>query len=224
MRFIPETEPFPYWDGPYSPSRGNSGFRIKNGNLGAWVNTEEGREFCSVHVDEGVQSITKLVQRHWRGGRLLFLPTGLIVKPLQEEHEAGVRVVIGRYEGGLAMSTDSGLVDFSSNTFIAGSEWPGPSTVGLECTISPNGSLQTFWQQPSDFGQEQYRESITGTNSSLIAGFKKGRPYDAGGRVRVTIGGHVITNRRQGDGWQAVYVGKLDRAEFDNWDKWIQRR
>jgi hypothetical protein len=224
MKFIPEKTPFPYWMGPYSPARGKAGFRIKNGQLGAWINTDEGRAFCVAQDTEGVSSLTRLVKHHWHGGRLLFLPTGIVVKPHQNEDEAGLRVVVGRYEGGLKLKTERGLFDLSNRGHTPGSEWHGPGMVGLECTIKSDGSLETSWQQPTDYGQEQYREKITRANATLTAGFKKARPYDSGGRVRVTVCGHVITNRETRDGWKAFYVGKLEASQFEKWDKWIQRR
>lgn len=224
MKFVPEKAPFPYWLGPYSPARGNTGFRIKNGELGAWINTDEGRSFCVAQNTDGVSNLTKLVKQHWQGGRLLFLPTGIIVKPLQNEDEAGLRVVVGRYEGGFKIKTETGVIDLSTQEYSPGSVWTGPSSVGLECTIKPDGSLQTSWQQPSDYGQEQYREKITGPDPSLMAGFKKARPHDSGGRVRVTVCGHAITNRETREGWKAFYVGKIKPSQFGKWDKWIQRR
>jgi hypothetical protein len=224
MKFSPSKSPFPYWIGPYSPARGNSGFRVKNGQLGAWVNTNEGRSFCVALRTEGVINLTEFVRDNWQGGRLLFLPSGLIVKPLQQEEDAGTRVVVGRFEGGFKLETDNGAFDLSATDFTPGEEWRGPSKVGLECTIKPDGSLVTTWQQPSDYGSEKYSEKISPENSYLMSGFRKARPHDSGGRIRITLCGHVITNRETRDGWKAFYVGRVGVDKFSNWEKWIQSR
>ena len=224
MKFSPSKAPFPYWTGPYSPARGNSGFRVKNGQLGAWVNTDEGRSFCVVLRTEGVRNLTEFVRDNWQGGRLLFLPSGLIVKPLREDQEAGRRVVVGRFEGAFKLDTDSGVFDLSATDFTPGEEWRGPGSVGLECIIKTDGSLVTTWQQPSDGGSEKYSEEILPANSDLMLGFKKARPHDSGGRVRITVCGHVITNRETRDGWRAFYVGRVDVDKFSNWERWIQSR
>ncbi len=212
MKFIPEKTPFPCWVGPYSPARGNnSGFRIRNGQLGAWIDSDAGGTFCVAHDTDGVLTLTKLVQNHWHGGRLLFLPDGTIVKPLQNEDETGLRVV-GRYEGGFKIQTGDSVIDLSSRSHSPGTEWPGLSAIGLECTIKSDGTLYTGWKRLSD------------SNLALIAGFKKARPDDSGGRVRVTVCGHVVTNKKTRDGWKAFYVGKVEPSQFEKWDKWIQRR
>ena len=224
MKFFPSESPFPYWTGPYSPARGNSGFRVKNGQLGTWVNTDEGRSFCVALRTEGVIKLTELVRANWQGGRLLFLPSGLIVKPLQQENEAGMRVVVGYFEGGLKLETDRGAFDFSSTDFTPGEVWRGPGSVGLECTLKSDGSLVTSWQRPTGYGAEKYSERISLANSDLISGFRKARPHDSGGRVRITVCGHVITNRETKDGWKAFYVGRVDVDKFSNWQRWIQSR
>jgi hypothetical protein len=224
MKFYPSKSPFPYWTGPYSPARGKSGFRVKNGKLGAWVSSEEGRSFCIALETDGISNLAEFVTSNWQGGRLLFLPNGIIVKPLQNEKDAGMRVIVGRYEGGLKLISESGEIDLSVSSYSSGSEWPGPSTIGLECTIKTDGSLVTSWQQPSEYGSEKYSEKITSANPGLIAGFKKARPYDNGGRVRVTVCGHVITNKETNDGWKSFYVGQAHTDEFSKWDKWIQTR
>lgn len=224
MNFIPTKSPFSYWTGPYSPARGNSGFRVKNRQLGAWINTDEGRSFCVAQQTEGITNLIEFVSNNWQGGRLLFLPSGLIVKPLQQEKDAGTRVVVGRYEGGFKLKTDSGAFDLTATSFTPGAEWLGPSTIGLECTVKSDGSLVTTWQQPFDYGSEKYSEKISPANPDLISGFRKARPHDSGGRVRITVCGHVITNRETKDGWKAFYVGRVGAGAFSNWEKWIQSR
>jgi len=225
VRFFREREPFPYWLGPYSPSRGKYfGFRIKNGQLGAWIKKDCERSFCFVKKTQGVSDLATLVQNNWYGGRILFLPGGLIVKPLQNEDESGRRVVVGRYAGGFEILTENGIVDLALGRYTSGSEWPGLGTIGLECVIDSTGALSTKWQRPSDYGQERYEERITSPNPTLIAGFKKARPYETSGRVRVTVCGHVTTNRKVQDDWKTFYIGKIELSSFAKWDHWIQRR
>ena len=47
--------------------------------------------------------IVALVKEHWGGGRVLILPNGLVVKPLQDEEEVGQRVLIGRCGGAITL-------------------------------------------------------------------------------------------------------------------------
>jgi hypothetical protein len=132
MKFTPETSPFPYWVGPYTPARGSySGFRIRGGMLGAWVSSEDGQSFCEVQQSDGVRRLTELVARHWSGGRLLFLPSGFVVKPLQNDDERGVRVVVGRYEGNFLVRVGNNWLDFLAPSLgmEAGSIWDGISTL-----------------------------------------------------------------------------------------------
>lgn len=226
MKFTPEPYPFPYWLGPYSPARGTStGFRINNGQLGAWVSSGEDQTFWSVQDTDGTQQLTSLVKKHWQGGRVMFLPGGFVVKPLQNEDDRGLRIVVGRYEGGLTLSGFGTGIDLSQTTeFLPGSEWSGPGSIGLECTIQTDGSLITRWYQPSDFGHDEYREPISAANRYLISGFRRARPGDSAGRVRVTVGGHIITNKQAGDGWKPYYVGRVDAFQFSNWERWVKRR
>ena len=226
MNFFPENPPFPYWTGPYSPARGNkSGFRVKSGKLGTWVNSDVGRSFCTIQESAGVSQLSNLVPSHWQGGRILLTPAGYVVKPLPNEGEIGLRVVIGRFEGEFWLVCNGQQIDLSSSLSLsAGSPWPGPSTIGLECVIKSDGSLVTQWNHPSEYGQEIMSETISGPNKELLAGLKKARPNDNGARVRVTIGGHVISNKRERDGWAAFYVGRVCWAQFQNWGKWVQRR
>jgi len=95
--FVPLHHPFPRWMGPYSPSRGNkSGFRIKAGKIKTW--DENGAEWPVVEC-AGIKSIVSLVTNHWKGGRVLFLPNGFVIKPLQDDDEVSKRVLIGRFSG-----------------------------------------------------------------------------------------------------------------------------
>lgn len=215
--FTPESEPFSYWKGPYSPSRGGtSGFRVRGGRLGACV--DDVRNFRPVEESKEVLKLAGLVQRIWGGGRLLFLPSGHVIKPLRED-ETGRRVLIGRYTGGIRLCTNDTILDLSpSNRFQEGSYWPGPSMLGLECYLSGDGTLTTEWTEPTDLGVAKHRATI-GRELLLLSGFRKCRPY-GGGRVRITIGRHAITKLKKGSRWVCCYVGQADPALFVNWDRW----
>ena len=96
MKFTPYTLPSPVLEWPYSPVRGNkSGFHIKYGKLGAWVYDKEGSAFCPAHQTSGTQRLEALVEQHWNGGRIMFLPCGYVAKPLQADADRGKRVIIG---------------------------------------------------------------------------------------------------------------------------------
>lgn len=226
MIFTPETLPFPWWVGPYTPARGSySGFRIRGGMLGAWVSSDDGQSFSEVQQSDGIKRLTDLVARHWSGGRLLFLPSGLVVKPLQNDDERGARVVIGRCEGSFPVRVGNNWLDFCAPSLgiAAGSAWYGPGTIGLECSIKADGSLLTSWDSPSDFGAERHQHVISGPNNALLTGFRAARPSDEGGRVRVTVGGHVMTKKEMRHGWKTFYVGRIATDNLRNWDNWKRR-
>lgn len=224
MIFQPETLPFPRWYGPYSPARGrNSGFRIRGGVLGATAVSDEGLEFWTARQTQGVRDLVRLVQTHWQGGRVVLLPNGFVVKPLPNDTE---RVLIGRANDALALTTNScSVFDFSNLRYLTpGSLWPGPGTIGLECTIRVDGSLSSQWFRSTEYGQEQTQELLAGPNPALAEGFKQARLGLNAGRVRITVGGHVITNR-EGDGdWRPYYAGRVVESVYDNWERWIERR
>lgn len=225
MIFQPETFPFPRWYGPYSPARGtNSGFRIRSGLLGATVVSENGQEFWTAQQTQGVFDLVHLVKTHWQGGRVVLLPNGFVVKPSQNDTE---RVLIGRASDALMLTGENCAVfDFSNLRHLTpGSAWPGPGTIGLECAIRADGSLMSRWYRPTEYGQEETQELITGPNPPLIEGFQRARPGESSGRVRVTVGGHVITNRegREGD-FRSYYVGRILPSIFRNWERWIEGR
>lgn len=225
MIFQPEAFPFPRWLGPYSPARGNnSGFRIRGGQLGAHVVTDGGREFWTAQQTRGVLDLVQLIKAHWQGGRIVFLPNGFVVKPLQSDSE---RVLIGRSSGSLVLHGDGcQVLDFSNLRHLTpGSSWPGPGTIGLEGTIRSDGSLTSEWYRLTDYGQEETQEVIAGPNTPLFEGFQKARPGENSGRVRITIGGHVITNRDGRDGsLQPHYIGRVAPPIFRNWERWIEGR
>ncbi len=140
--FKPLEKPYPAWMGPYSPARGNTtGFRFHQERLGTWSSGEYGRSFWQVRNNQASSAIATLVRREWGGGRVLFLPAGYLVKPLQGDEERGKRVLIGHFNGSVVLKQpDGSLFDMSNPGGIQpGQPWPGPTTTGLECVIQNNG-------------------------------------------------------------------------------------
>jgi len=225
MKFQTETFPFPRWSGPYSPARRtNSGFRIRSGMLGATAATDSSQEFWTAKQSTGVLSLIELIQTHWLGGRVVFLPNGFVVKPLPNDSE---RLLIGRASDALILSGEScAALNFSNLRHLPpGSPWPGPATIGLECAIRPDSSMACSWYRLTDYGQEETQEMIVGPSAALSEGFMRARPGETSGRVRMTIGGHVITNRQERDGsLYPHYVGRVSSSIFSNWERWIEGR
>lgn len=225
MIFQSEAFPFPRWLGPYSPARGNNaGFRVRSGLLGATVVTESGQEFWTAQQTQGVHDLVQLIKTHWQGGRIVFLPNGFAVKPLQNDSE---RVLIGRSSNALILNgSGRQVLDFSNLQHLApGSIWSGPGTIGLESTLRSDGSLTSGWYRTTEYGQEETQEVIAGPNLSLLEGFRKARPGENSGRVRITIGGHVTTNRQERNGGsRPYYVGQVSTSVFRNWERWIEGR
>ena len=225
--FKAEKLPFPRWMGPYSPSRGaKSGMRVRENKLGAWRQSNFEAEFCPAIPTPGVGDLVNLVRAHWGGGRILLLPTGHIVKPLQDEEEVGQRVLIGQFRGGLVLSR-SGTSGFSLEEpgLKPGAIWTGPSMLGLETSLDAStGELTCEWKHPSALGQDIVRAKVRKPDATLAAGFRVCRPADSNGRVRVTANGHVTTmvQRPNGD-WVCHYVGVADRITWPNWDHYSKR-
>lgn len=223
--FQAERSPYPRWWGPFSPARGTySGFRFHYRQIGTWVENEHGREFWPLVDSPGVRALARLVLDHWRGGRVLLLPNGLVIKPLQGNDEVGRRVLIGRFQGPVVLKRpEGGVFDLSNPGKLApGDPWPGPKTTGIECAIQPDGSLQCSWYHPTSWGRDEVREQLWGPERQLANGFRKARPQDSGGRVRVTANGHVITNRQESDGtWQALYVGRIAPESWPHRQNWM---
>jgi hypothetical protein len=219
--------PFPRWMGPFSPARGTrSGFRFHQGRLGTWVGDDSGRAFWSVADDPGAREIAKVVRGVWGGGRVLLLPNGFAVKPLQTDDEVGQRVFIGEFSGSLVLEKpDSTVFDFSNpGTLRAGQHWPGPTTTGLECIIRSDGSLKCSWYHPTRSGRDTVSKNLQGPDQKLGAGFRACRPGQQTGRVRLTANGHVITNRQSRDGtWTTIYVGWIDTRRWTDWKDWCEK-
>ena len=224
--FRAESEPFPRWWGPFSPARGNySGFRFHQHRLGTWVESDFGREFWAIADSVGSKLLSRLVLNHWSGGRVVLLPSGMVIKPLQKDYEVGQRCLIGRFSGAVALKRpNNNLFDLSSPGNLApGSDWLGPKTTGLECAIQPDGSLECTWSHPAGFGRESVRAQVAGPDRMLATGFRRARPGDESGRVRITANGHIITNRQcPGGAWQTLYLGCIPSGSFPHQNDWIE--
>lgn len=226
FEFIPEAKPFPRWLGPYSPARGSQcGLRVREGQLGACVHSADGSEFWTVRENASVLSLVDLVRRTWRGGRLLFLPTGHVIKPLQDEDERGKRVLVGRFRGRLVLVNPGGTdFDLAEPGTGVGERWHGPSTIGLEAVIDGNGALTCTWYQPTGWGVDKERAHLRGPDANLATGFRRCRHGETGGRVRLTAHGHVTTNRQERNGdWTCRYVGWIDGRTWSNWNHYAIR-
>jgi len=223
--FQPEPQPFPQWMGPFSPARGtSSGFRFHQGRLGTWVSDDSGRTFWPVVDNPGAQEIAALVTGKWGGGRVLFLPNGFVVKPLQPDEEVGQRMLIGRFHGAIVLERPGQRsFDLSKpGALRPGDPWRGPATTGLECAIRSDGALVCSWYHPTRFGRDDVSQPLRGPDPSLAAGFRAARPGDNGGGVRITANGHVITNRQdEPETWVSIYIGWVDPISWTDWTTWI---
>ena len=154
---------------------------------------------------------------------MFFLPNGYVIKPLQD-FNVGRREIIGRFQGSIVLKRPGGQ-EFNleePGRLEPGSPWPGPKTTGLECVIRENGALNCTWYHPTLTGRDEITVQLSGPNRLLAAGFRKARPHDTGGRIRITANGHIITNSREQDGsWVALYVGLIDPRSLTGWQKWI---
>jgi len=226
FQFEPESTPYPYWLGPFSPARGTStGFRFHYRKLGTWVNAPNSREFWVIKDSSAVRKLSNNILHHWNGGRILFLPNGLIIKPLQD-YEVGKRVIVGRFNGPITLQKPNGqLFDMSvPGRITPGDMWPGPNTTGLECILKDNGALICIWQRPTNEGSEIEEVVIQGPDPQLRSAFQRARPGDSAGRVRVTANGHIITNREERGYWRPMYIGQISPKNWPHREIWIQRR
>jgi hypothetical protein len=225
--FRPERPPFPRWLGPFSPARGQySGFRFHSRRLGTWLEGRHGREFWPVMDSGAVRTLGRLVLDHWHGGRVLLLPNGFVIKPLQRDGEVGKRVLIGCFSGPVRLERPAGDVfDLSMpGRLTPGQRWIGPKTTGLECVIQADGSLECEWYHPTNVGRESVREVVCGPDALLARGFRAARPRDPAGRVRLTANGYVITNRQDPDGsWVTLYVGRISVRSLLRRSTWIRK-
>lgn len=223
FEFKPAIGPPPRWLGPYSPSRGtNYGFRVRYGRLMTTRYVEYGADSWPVADSEGSHALTAYVTHRFGGGRVLILPDGKVIKPLQDDEEVGERVLIGVVRGRIRMD-EPGFDMSSRGQLKAGDPWSGPTTTGIECVLEADGSLVCSWKRTADWGRTEHTERLLGPNPALAVGFRKARPGESSGRVRVTAHGIVITNRQCSDGtWSARYVGQIDVSAWPTKSGWIE--
>jgi hypothetical protein len=223
--FAPAPSPFPRWWGPFSPARGTTrGFRFHDGRLGTWVEEEDGRAFWPVKPSTGLAKLEELVLDSFNGGRLLLLPNGSVVKPLQSDAERGKRAYLGEYSGDVVLETPEGDT-FSLNRpgrLKPGDRWQGPTSTGIECKITSTGSLECTWYHPAAHGRDEETRTMMRANAALAKAFRVARPGDESGRVRVTAKGHVITNKQVRGTWACFYVGQIDIEKWPHLDDWIE--
>lgn len=224
LKFEPQEEPYPRWMGPFSPARGDkTGFRFHDGRLGTWVDEGQDRAFWSIIDNPDVQVLSTLVKDKWHGGRVLFLPNGYVIKPLQD-FDTGQRVIIGKFYGSIVLKRPGGKeFNLAKPDYTeSGKIWMGPKSTGLECVINASGEVKCTWYHPTSSGKDTITSQLAGRNPELASGFKKSRPGDTGGRVRITANGHVITNRQEPNGtWISIYVGWIDPKSWTGWQIWI---
>lgn len=227
FRFQGMKKPFPRWLGPFSPATGTrTGFRFHGGRLGTWLGDDLSLTFWALADSQGVRTITSLVINEWGGGRVLFLPNGYVVKPLQANDEAGRRVVIGLFQGEIILERPNrSLFNLGSPGAIRpGDRWKGPTTTGLKCVMKPDGALVCTWYHPTRWGRDEVYEVLRRPDRSLAEKFRSARPGDASGSVRITANGHIITNRQEMNGyWESMYVGHVDSSSWNGWDQWIRK-
>lgn len=224
--FTPAPQPFARWVGPYSPARGRkSGFRFHKGRLGVWVPVDSLETFWTAESSPGARGLQQLVKDVWGQGRVLLLPDGKVIKPDPEGD--GTRYLIGRLRGAVVLERPNGtLFDLAdARSLDGGAPWPGPSTTGIECKIDGKGRILCDWELPTERGKLCPTVQITGPDPDLAAGLRHARPGKSGARVRVQIGGAVITNGDENDDfgvvWRPRYVGRIDLRSWPRAADWI---
>jgi len=218
-------KPSPRWLGPYSPARGvQHGLRFHRAELGVWSGDVSGKTYWTVGRNASVDRLSRTVIQTWGGGRLLFLPSGFIVKPLPGDDERGKRVVVGLFSGSLSVTTEEGdEFDFADPPDQRpGARWDGPNTLGLECVMESDGSVRCDWYHTDDFGRISDSVILSGPSAARARNFRSARPGEASGRVHVTPNGHVTTNAKVRGNWEARYVCHIDTDEFEDWSHWAE--
>jgi hypothetical protein len=222
-----EKKPFKRWWGPYSPARGvTHGLRFREQRLGIIHRTAVGEEFWAVRENADVKALTQLILSEWRGGRLLFLPNGYIVKPLPgPDDERGKRVLVGRYKGDLVLESPSGRPLDLGRPWVStpGEAWAGPDTMGLECVIEPNGGVKCKWYHPEELGRIDTPAQLFGADAMRHKAFCVAQPSKTSGRIHIFPSGHVIAKYELGhERWLARYVGKVDLRTLGDWSHWLE--
>jgi hypothetical protein len=226
--FAALTSPFPSWCGPYSVARGSkSGFRFREGRLGSWVENAGLRAFWEVEASPGVTALERLVGRRWGSGRVLLLPDGRVAKPDPDPEKPCIRYLIGRLTGPVIVESPDGVRCDLSQPLRPGARWPGPPTTGLECKIDSAGRLECEWELTARLGRLAETRTMWAPDPALAAGLRAARPGMSSARVRVQVGGAVITRREDTDGddvsWVPRFVGRIDPARWPFDEAWVVR-
>jgi len=223
--FTPESEPYLRWKGPFSPSRGKyTSLRVRGGGLKAYFDSKDESASWELEKSAGIQSLVDTVTRVWGGGRVMLLPTGHVIKPLQDQ-EVGIRKLIGRFTGPLIFRRHDGGsfdLDLETNRLAPGDLWHGIKNIGVECIIQEGGVLSCRWYHPTVYGKEEIRIELLHDSPERHIAFQKARQGDTYGRVHVLPNGAVITNHQTFLGeWEAKFVCKISPSSWGSWEHWI---
>lgn len=227
--FSATQNPFPRWVGPYSVARGTkSGFRFRKGRLGTWVEESPGRrEFWEAEPSAAVKAIERLVREHWHHGRVLLLPDGHVAKPDPDRAGDCIRYLIGRIHGSVAVVKPDGTrFDLSRVQHLRpGAPWPGPHTTGIEVKIDSTGQLNCEWELAAALGRLVQSHPMWGRDPALATGLRAARPGLSSARVRVQIGGAVVTmqedDEKHDKRWRPRFVGHIDIKKWPFDPAWV---
>lgn len=197
MSFKQDRAPFAVWKGPFSPSRGRyRDYRVRHGCLIGFVSSPYGVTEVTAELS-GAQSLASLVLSHWRGGRLLILPWGQVIKPYYDGSETQ-RVKIGSWGGETGPFTHL----WKSKRLRPGSPWPGV-VAGLACKVTGDGSVYNEFTVSDDLGGMQYTKLVLPPAAGVLEAFRAARPRDSSGRIQLLEDGAIIAPKDEG----FVFVG-----------------
>lgn len=172
-------------------------------------------------------SLEQLVRQHWGSGRVLLLPDGYVVKPDPDPSKPCTRYLIGRLQGWLVIEKPDGTrCDLSQpKPLHPGEPWPGPPTTGIECKIDLRGGLVSEWDLEAPGGRLVQTHRMWEPDPVLAAGLRAARPGMPNARVRVEIGGAVVTMREaeeKGDSqWAPCFIGRIDVEQWPFEADWV---
>jgi hypothetical protein len=185
------------------------------------------RAFWTVEPSPGVTALEQLVRRHWGTGRVLLLPDGRVAKPDPDPEKPCTRYFIGRLTGPVVIDSPEGERCDLSRDLPPGARWLGPATTGLECKIDSAGRLECEWELTARYGRIAQTHPMWGPDAALAAGLRAARPGMSSARVRVQVGGAVITRREEVDqddvSWVPRFVGRIDPSRWPFDEGWVVR-
>jgi hypothetical protein len=191
--------------------------------VGVWWSDQEYRSFWPLVESAGSRALMAYVTARYGGGRILLLPDGKVIKPLQDDDEVGIRVVIGKFDGPIRLwRHDGSILDLSRRGALgAGEPWPGPDGAGVEAKIDEDGSLTCRWYHPTRWGKDTVTAKVIRSNQALAVGYRKSRGRSTG-RVNVTPNGLVVACGDDGGDWLPRYVGRIEPTDWPRLNTWIQ--